>query len=202
LQLKGLGAKSEEKLSKNGITTIKTLRNISPKKNKAISDAVREVQISNSQLTKFKTLVKLTEPGDPPKKVDCCKFGSLYKERYADEWEERIGATSQLSPYVCVTKMIEHIVEESAIMFQGTKHKDSWVFYHDTLSLMTAKETVEWMKEKGLHKPWLLPVMGLHLDDSDLKSYLSTIAGNGPGNMPWDLSLTKIHTKTPTGMRS
>jgi hypothetical protein len=96
-----------------------------------------------------------------------------------------------LSPYVCVTKMIEHIVAESALMFQGTKHEDSWVFYHDALSLMTAKEIVEWMKEKGLHKQWLLPVMGLHFDDPDLKSYLSTIPGNGPENMPWDLSLNK-----------
>jgi hypothetical protein len=56
---------------------------------------------------------------------------------------------------------------------------------------MTAKESVEWMKSKGYHKRWLLPVMGLHSDDPDLKAYLETIPGNGPENMPWDLSLNK-----------
>jgi hypothetical protein len=76
-KLKGIGAKSKKRLSKNGITTIKVLRDFSPKKSKAISDAVREVQISNSQLTKFKSLVKHAEPGDPPKKVDYCKFNNL-----------------------------------------------------------------------------------------------------------------------------
>jgi hypothetical protein len=96
-----------------------------------------------------------------------------------------------MSPYLCVTKMIEHIVTESALMFKGTKYEDSWVFYHDALSLMTAKETVAWMKEKGFHERWLLPVMGLHSDDPDLKAYLDTIPGNGPENMPWDLSLNK-----------
>jgi hypothetical protein len=57
-----------------------------------------------------------------------------------------------MSPYVCVTKMIEHIVAESALIFKGTKYEDSWVFYHDALSLMTAKETIMWMEEKGLHE--------------------------------------------------
>jgi hypothetical protein len=42
-KLKGIGAKSEEKLSKNGITAFKALRDISPEMSKAISDAAREV---------------------------------------------------------------------------------------------------------------------------------------------------------------
>jgi hypothetical protein len=95
-----------------------------------------------------------------------------------------------LEPLTCVTKMIKHIVAESALIFKGTKYEDSWVFYHDALSLMTAKETIMWMKEKGFHEQWLLqPVMGLHSDDPDLKTYLNTIPGSSPENMPWDLSL-------------
>jgi hypothetical protein len=56
---------------------------------------------------------------------------------------------------------------------------------------MTAKETAEWMKEKGYHEQWLLPVMGLHSDDPNLKPYRGTIPGSGPEKMPWDLSLNK-----------
>jgi hypothetical protein len=114
-----------------------------------------------------------------------------YKERYGEEWQERIRATSQMSPYVCVTKMIKHIVAKSAWMFEGTKYEDSWVFYHDAPSLMTAKETIEWMKEKGCHEQWLLPVMGLHSDDPNLKAYLGTIPESGPENMPCHLSLSE-----------
>ena len=58
-------------------------------------------------------------------------------------------------------------------------------------SLMTAGETVDWMKEMGCHKRWLLPAMGLHSDDIDSKACLETVAGSGPENMPWDLSLNK-----------
>jgi hypothetical protein len=56
---------------------------------------------------------------------------------------------------------------------------------------MMAKETVEWMKEKCFQKRWLLPVMGLHSDDPDLKAYLDTSPGSGPENMSWDLSLNR-----------
>jgi hypothetical protein len=190
-KLKGVGAKSEEKLALNGISTIKVLRDITAEKIQEISSAAKEVRISDSQLTKFKKVAEDAKPGDPPEKVDYRKFDNPYEERYGHEWHERIRKTSQLSPYVCVTKMIEHIVAQSALMFKGTQYEESWVFYHDALSLMTAKESVEWMKEHGHFERWLLPVMGLHSDDADLKAYLQTIPGNGPENMPWDLSLNK-----------
>jgi hypothetical protein len=48
--------------------------------------------------------------------------------------------------------MVEHIVVESARIYKGTKHEYDWMFYHDALSLMTAKETVKWMKEKDYLK--------------------------------------------------
>jgi transposase-like protein len=189
--LEGIGAKSEEKLAKHGITTIKAICDLTPEKIKEISDAAREVRISDSQLNKFKSLAENAKPGDPPEKSDYRKFDNPYKERYGDQWQERIRATSQMSPSVCVAKMIKHIVAESALIFRGTKYEDSWFFNHDALSLMTAKETVEWMKEKGYYERWLLPVMGLHSDDPDLKAYLGTIPGSGPENMLWDLSLNK-----------
>ena len=76
-----------------------------------------------------------------------------------------------LSPYVCITEMIEHMVRECTEFYKGGKHKDDWVFYHDDLSPMTPNETVKWMKEKDFYKRWLLPANGLHLDDEELKIY-------------------------------
>jgi hypothetical protein len=40
---------------------------------------------------------------------------------------------------------------------EGTEQEDDWCFYHDALSLMTAKEMILWMKAKKNYKWWILP---------------------------------------------
>jgi hypothetical protein len=67
--------------------------------------------------------------------------------------------------------------------------KDTWFFYHDALTLMTAKDTIEWMKEKYIYHRWILPASGLHTDDKELAYYNNKPCGNSPENMPWDTSL-------------
>ena len=47
----------------------------------------------------------------------------------------KVNRSTQMSQYACITDLIEHIVAESAKLFEGTKHEDDWVFYHDDLSL-------------------------------------------------------------------
>jgi hypothetical protein len=64
-----------------------------------------------------------------------------------------------LSPFVCITEIVEHIVVETARVYKGTKNEDDWMFYHDALSLMTAKETIRWMQEKDYLKRWILPTV-------------------------------------------
>jgi hypothetical protein len=32
-----------------------------------------------------------------------------------------------------------------------------WMFCHDALSLMMAKETIKWMEEEGHYERWILP---------------------------------------------
>ena len=63
--------------------------------------------------------------------------------------------------------MIEHIYKESELLYKETIHRDDWWFWHDALSLMTAKETVAWMKEKGYYHHWLLPELDLYRDYAD-----------------------------------
>jgi len=79
-------------------------------------------------------------------------------------------------------------------MFKGTTHEDDWAFYHDALSLMTAKSSAVWMKEmqfkgKSYYDRWILPALGLYDDDSTLKYYKDKPVGNSPENMPLDNSL-------------
>jgi hypothetical protein len=67
-------------------------------------------------------------PGPPPEKVDYRKFANPYLAKYGDimtkcepEWKHQIQKSSQMSQYVCVTQLVEHIVTESAKLFVGTQ---------------------------------------------------------------------------------
>ncbi len=62
-----------------------------------------------------------------------------YKSRFGDRWKEEIESCTALSPILCVAKLVKYMVYESARIMSGTKHADDWYFYHDALSLMTAK---------------------------------------------------------------
>ena len=55
------------------------------------------------------------------------------------------------------------------------------------LVLMTAKETINWMKEKGYLHRWLLPLNGLQ----DGTPYAGRPVGNSPEFMPLDNSLNR-----------
>ena len=68
---------------------------------------------------------------------------------------------------------------------EGTKHEEYLMFYDDALTLiMTAKETIAWMKEKGHFQRCILPANGLHTDDPSLKYHFCKLAGNSPKMMP------------------
>jgi hypothetical protein len=110
-----------------------------------------------------------------------------YKSLYADDWMKKIGASKFLSHYRCITDLVQHIHDETKNMYEGTEHEDDWLFYHDALSLMTAKDTVAWMKEKGIYERWLLPVNGLNAGTT----FEGRPVGNSPEFMPMDNSLNK-----------
>jgi hypothetical protein len=74
-----------------------------------------------------------------------------------------------LSPNVCITEMVQHIYKESESLYNGTIHQNDWVFWHDALSLLTAKETVSWMKDMGNYDRWLLPELDLYRDFLEVK---------------------------------
>ena len=91
-----------------------------------------------------------------------------------------------MQKYVCVTKLVEHIYNQTEQAFRGTTNEDSWFFYHDALAQMTAKSTIEWMQDKGYYKRWLVPQLGLN---SWLKYYANRPVGNRPEFMPLDNAL-------------
>ena len=114
-----------------------------------------------------------------------------YESRYGADWEDFCNATTFMSQYICVTTLIEWIVEVCTDIFKGSTCENDWVFYHDALSQMTAKDTIKWMKEKDYYRRWILPVNGLHQDQEGLRSYWFRPVGDHPENMPWDNNLNQ-----------
>ena len=93
---------------------------------------------------------------------DYRKEDNPYEARFGDDWLIELKKVQLMQPYVCITQMIQHIVDASKKVMKGTKYEGKELFFHDALSLMTAKETVRWMKEKDLYKHWILPALGLN----------------------------------------
>ena len=75
-------------------------------------------------------------------------------------------------------------------MMVGTTHQDDWFFYHDALSLMISKGTMDWMEKTvidgvSIKDRWLVPQNGVNGGTV----YEGRPVGNSPEFMPLDNSL-------------
>ena len=98
----------------------------------------------------------------------------------------------------CMADYIHHLMPESERVMKGTIHEDSWIVYHDALSLMTSNSTKEWMKKKGYHEQWILPtyiwsVWYLHPDNK--RKYKHNPIGNLLEFMPLNAHFTRSSQK-------
>jgi hypothetical protein len=53
--------------------------------------------------------------------------------------------------------MIKFMVGKSQRVMKGTYHENNCFFKHDVLSLITAVQTIEWMRKKDYLKRWVAP---------------------------------------------
>ena len=83
------------------------------------------------------------------------------------------------------------MMKEAENLMKGSFHEDDFFIVHDALVLMTAKETIEWMKEKNYYHRWLLPMNRLQ----DGTPYAGRPVGNSPEFMPLynSLNMDIIH---------
>jgi len=188
--INGIGAKTVEKLKGINILTVGQMRsNIAEKGTHRIHELS---QVPKSIIEKCNEAINnhYVDENKPPL-IDHTREENPYLSRYGGEWKERIKQTHSMSPYVCVTDLILHMVRVCDDFFKDTIHRDSWVFYHDALTLMTARETKSWMESTGLLRRWLLPENNLHSDDNSLSHYRNRPVGDSPELMPWDTSLNQ-----------
>ena len=78
-----------------------------------------------------------------------------YQERYGPTWENALCQEpgSILKPIRSVHHMIDHLIDEGNRMFANTKREETWMLYHDNLSIFWEKETVEYLKSKKCGSP-------------------------------------------------
>ena len=82
-------------------------------------------------------------------------------------------------------------MNEAEKPMKGSVHEDDFYIVHDALVLITAKETINWTKQKGYLHSWLLPLNGLQ----DGTTYSGRPVGNIPEFMPLDniLNIDILH---------
>ena len=97
--------------------------------------------------------------------------------------------SSAMLRIVNIHDLIEHLIRIGDQHCRDTPFRTNWVFYHDALALMTAKEMIAWMVEKNYYKRWILPVNNLGGNDGSLKVYRDRPVGDSPEFMPWDTHL-------------
>ena len=92
-----------------------------------------------------------------------------------------------MSKLCFITDLISFMINEDEKLMKGLVHEDDFYIVHDALVLMTAKETINWMKQNGYLPRWLLPLNGIQ----DRTPYANRPVGNSPDFMPLDNSLNR-----------
>ena len=116
-----------------------------------------------------------------------------YRSKFGDNWKHHCDKTA-LKNQACITDLIDHMFETTKKFFNPNGgDKNEWWVYHDALSLMTANESIKYMKDKGYYRHWILPERDLMNDGTGkLKFYANKPVGNSPEVMPLDCSLNWV----------
>ena len=121
-----------------GVKTVGQLKNLPTSQLLNVCGIKKFVDISTKAL-----------PGECPHKlIDYTQYDNPYEAKYGSSWKEDIKKVKSMRRICCITDMIMHIVVKSSQIFKGTTNKNNWVFYHDTLNLMTSKSTMKWMEKR------------------------------------------------------
>ena len=181
--LPGLGQTTIDRIKSSSVNEIKTIKQLG-------AYDVEQLQHIRG-IKSLQAKARLAQQGECTyPKIDHRKAENPYLSRYGDTWSQELKKSSALSPYRPITDLIHHIMKESSRLMSGTSHANDWYIMHDALSLMTAKETKQWMRTqtidgKTYFDRWLIPKNNLNKGTA----YHERPVGNSPEFMPLDNSL-------------
>ena len=88
-------------------------------------------------------------PGNPPSSLkDHRKAKNPYHSRYGEGWVDKLKSSTEMSKFYCITDLIRFMMNEAEKLMKGSVHEENFYIFHDDLVLMTAKEMINWMKQK------------------------------------------------------
>ena len=127
-------------------------------------------------------------PGNPPYSFKYHrKAKNPYISRYGEIWVDKLKSYTAMSRLCCIYNLIRFMMNEAEKSTKGSVHEYNLFIVHDALVLMTAKETINWMRKNGYLNQWLLPLDGLQ----DRTTCAGRSVGNSPESMPLDNSLNR-----------
>ena len=184
-KLSGISGKTFEKFEAAGITLVHQLKDLLGDNNKINETATKVKSLSVKRLKTFIALASTCLDEDAPAIKDHRTKENPYLSLHGpDKWEAKCDTTAMVGK-VCVTELIDFIFESSKALI-GPNYR----VYHDALALMTVKDSVQYMKDKGYYNHWILPQLDLMSTVNDeLKAYKARPVGNSPELMPLDTSL-------------
>ena len=97
---------------------------------------------------------------------------------------EKLKSSTSMSKLCCITDPIRFMMNEAEKLMKGSVQKDDLFIVHNTLVLMEAKETINWMRQNSYLCRWLLPLNGMQ----DVTPYAVRPVGNNPKFLPLDQS--------------
>jgi len=131
-------------------------------------------QLKNNELAeKLHEGEKLTPTG----KRSVWKGG--YKERYGDSWEYQLER--EINKKVCVvTKLIDHIIFESKLVYQGTPRENDFLIYHDHLKIFWEKSAIQYLKDREFHHRFIQILKPTYEKYNIHKRYWNCVVGDSP----------------------
>ena len=143
-RLSGVREGRMKKLAEAGITQVFQLAAIGATEEEvkqSIKEIATQSKLTPSFIQNLHHQALQAEHGEPPQEVNHLLSENPYESRYGVEWEKEIKKTKIVRPYICVKELVLHIVEETKEAYKGTKHEESYLFYHDALSQMMLKDS-------------------------------------------------------------
>ena len=100
---------------------------------------------------------------------------------------EKLKSSTPMSKFCCISDLIRFMMNEAENLMKGSVHEEYFFIVHNTLVLMKAKETINWMRKNGYLHRWLLPLNGLQYGNP----YAVRHVGNIPKFVPLDNSVNR-----------
>ena len=157
--------------------------------------------LGEARLERMRTQARTAHKGKFDRaSVDHKKAVNPYESLHGDRWLEEIKKTTYMMKFIDVRDLVMHMTVQSDEIMRGTVYEGQAMWKHDALSLMTAANTIAWMKAtevngRSIFSRWLLPEAGLN-DKITVDGKTTTrYQARPPGNLPRLMSLDEFANK-------